>query len=125
MQSRIVAFNIIYINLFEENRSAEAFDFLCSQENLRQKDIDFSNQILDAYFENKNSIHDIVESAVVGYEIKRIYKIDLALIYLATAEFLYLKTPKAVVINEVLEVAKKYSTEKSNSFINGVLAKIN
>lgn len=108
-----------------KKRDAEAFDFLCNQENLKKKDIDFSNQILDAYFQNKDAIHDIVKNAVVGYEVPRIYKIDLALIYLATAEFLYLKTPKAVVINEILELAKQYLTEKSNSFINGVLAKIN
>ena len=44
--------------------------------------------------------------------------------YLAITEIKYVKTPIAVAINEILNLSKKYSTEKSQSFINGVLAKV-
>ena len=53
---------------------------------------------------------------------ERVYKVDLALIYLALKEIDYFDTPKKVVINEIIELAKNYSTEKSASFINGFLA---
>lgn len=65
-----------------------------------------------------------MQNVVTGYKMQRIYKIDLALIYLAVAEMRYTQTPKLVAINETLELAKIFSTEKSSAFINGVLAKI-
>lgn len=125
MQARTVAFNVIYIDLFENKNDSEAFDFLCKEENLKPKEIEFANKILNAYFENKTEIQNKVQEAVVGYKISRIYKIDLALIYLGVAEINFLKNDKALVINEVLELSKIFSTEKSSSFIHGVLAKIN
>ena len=60
-----------------------------------------------------------------GYTINRLFKIDLAIITLAVIELKFIKeNPKEVVINEAIELAKKYSTEKSPRFINGVLADI-
>lgn len=123
-QARTVAFNVIYINLFEDKQDADAFDFLCQEEHLKAKEIEFATEILNAYFDNKNEIHNGVQNVVTGYKMQRVYKIDLALIYLAVAEIKFVQTPKSIVINEVLELAKTYSTEKSSSFINGVLAKI-
>ncbi|MDD3397554.1 MAG: transcription antitermination factor NusB [Clostridia bacterium] len=123
-QARTVAFNVIYINLFEDKQDADAFDFLCQEEHLKAKEIEFATEILNAYFDNKNEIHNSVQNVVTGYKMQRVYKIDLALIYLAVAEIKFVQTPKSIVINEVLELAKTYSTEKSSSFINGVLAKI-
>ena len=67
---------------------------------------------------------DILEF-VKGYDIDRIYKVDLAILVLAVFEIEFEKsTPQNVVINEAVELAKKYSTDKSYSFINGVLAKV-
>jgi len=49
-------------------------------------------------------------------------KVDLTLLKLGLYELEYVKkTPKKVVINEILEIAKEFSTEKSSSFINGIL----
>ena len=51
------------------------------------------------------------------------YKIDLALIYEAVAEIFYVEGSEyKVVINEVVNLAKKYSTDRSHTFINGFLA---
>ena len=59
-----------------------------------------------------------------NFDYDRLFKVDLALIYLALTEIEYCKTPKAVAINEILEMAKKYSTEKSSKFINGLVSAI-
>ena len=48
----------------------------------------------------------------------------MALLSLAVAEIYHYKTPSAIVVNEVLEISKKYSTEKSAKFINGILGSI-
>ena len=51
-------------------------------------------------------------------------KIDLTLLKLGIYEIVYSKLPYKVVINEVVELAKKYGDDSSKSFINGVLASI-
>ena len=68
---------------------------------------------------------DIIKDNIEGYELDRIYKVDLAILVLAIYELKFENsTPDKVVLNEAIELSKKYSTDKSFSFINGVLAKI-
>ena len=56
--------------------------------------------------------------------ISRISKVDLTLLKLGIFEILYSKLPYKVVINEVVELAKKYGDDNSKSFVNGELASI-
>lgn len=77
------------------------------------------NGIVEHYDELKQEIAKYTK----GYSIERVFKIDLALLLVAVYEIKYIKEiPAAVSINEALNLAKKYSTPKSASFINGVLA---
>ena len=57
-----------------------------------------------------------------SFKLSRIYRIDLAILELAIWEIDHTETPYQVVINEAVGLAKKYSTEKSVSYVNGVLA---
>lgn len=60
-----------------------------------------------------------------GFDLDRVYKIDLSILYIAIYEVLYNDdVPDKVAVNEALELAKKYSTDNSPSFINGILASI-
>ncbi len=66
---------------------------------------------------------------IVGYSrdfaADRIYKIDLAILMVAVYEILYRDDiPDAVSANEATELAKKYSTDKSYSFVNGIIASV-
>lgn len=129
-QARVTAFKVIFISLFQTTqneefiKNSEIFDYICKEEKINNKESDFAYEIIDAFFLNSNEIKLLVDKSLTRYKLQRVYKIDLALIYLAITEFKFLKTPKPVAINEVLEIAKLYSTDKSSSFINGILAKI-
>ena len=60
-----------------------------------------------------------------GWDISRLVKIDKDILRIAITELLYVKdAPIKVVCDEAVELAKKYSTEDSSSFVNGILAKI-
>ncbi len=85
------------------------------------------------YMENKCSdvveklvaIDTIINEAAQGWKTSRMGKVDLTLIRLAVYEMKYEEEiPTGVAINEAVELAKKYGTDDSPSFINGVLAKI-
>ena len=117
-KSRETAFKVIYGNLFDTECEVED---IFTEDGLTEEEIDYANQILQTYNQNKNQIKDKLGMILKGYDIERVYKIDLALITLAYCENVYLDVPKAVAINETLEISKIYSTDKSPSFINGIL----
>ncbi len=116
------AFKLIFESLFH------SVDKELSSENLEvlKKDDDktFFEQIMKNFEEHKDEIKTKIEENLKNFEYSRVFKIDLALIYLALTEILYVGTPRAVAINEVLELSKSYSTEKSSKFINGIISAI-
>ncbi len=116
------AFKLIFEGLFHEA------DEELSKENLKplkkQEDIEFFETIVSKFAENQSVMQQKIEAHLKNFEYDRVFKVDLALIYLALTEILYCKTPKAVAINEALELSKTYSTEKSSKFINGIVCAI-
>lgn len=120
-ESRVFAFKMIFSTLFESDLTDTMENF---QENFSDKDKEFAENILKEFTENKPTLQEELKTNLENYELDRIYKVDLALIYLGMTEIKYIKTPKPVVINEVVEIAKKFSTENSQKFVHGVLAKI-
>ncbi|MBU5437553.1 transcription antitermination factor NusB [Tissierella sp. MSJ-40] len=81
--------------------------------------------IEDAVLTIKNNLEEIdnnMISHLQGWSINRLAKVDLAVLRIAIYEILYRKDiPIEVSINEAIEIVKKYSTEESFKFINGVL----
>ena len=70
-------------------------------------------------------IDEQIKKFTTGWDINRLVKLDKDILRMAICELLYVKyTPVKVVVDEALELAKKYSTEDSASFVNGVLAKV-
>lgn len=118
--ARELAFQLIYERLFVKEYFDEEFFAALTKE----EDADFAKSIVKNFEDNKNELEKIVSKHLIGYELDRVYKVDLALIYEALTEILYNKTPKQVAINEVVNLAKKFSTEKSSRFVNGVLSSI-
>lgn len=70
-------------------------------------------------------IDDMVNQVAEGWKTSRMGKVDLTLIRLAVYEMKYEEdVPAGVAINEAVELAKKYGTDDSSSFVNGILAKL-
>lgn len=117
-EMRELAFKTIYSKFF--NPEEDEKDFL---EGVDAEGLEFINKILTNFAEHYQEINDKIASKLKGYTIERLFKIDLSILILAVIELDYIKeNPKQIVINECVELAKKYSTEKSPKFINGVLA---
>lgn len=75
--------------------------------------------------ENKEEILEkISKNLKSDWKIERISKIDLAILKLAIYEIKYKEIPFKVVINEAVELAKKYGEDSSKNFVNGILASI-
>ena len=86
---------------------------------------EYVQAIVEKYQENSIEVDELIKNYAIGWEFDRIFKIDKNILRIAIVELMYIKeAPHKVVIDEALELAKKYSTEDSSSFINGILAKI-
>ena len=72
----------------------------------------------------KEIINQIKDELSEKWEISRLSKISLAILKLAVYEMIYAKVPYKVVINEAVELAKKYGDDSTPAFVNGILASV-
>ena len=124
-EARETAFKLVFLSEFNNEADVE-LSFMSASEGcvLSEEDKTFANNIYELYLQHKEEIKQKLEQQIRDYELARVYKIDLALLEVAITEIEYIKTPAKIVINEILELAKVYSTENSVKFINGVLASL-
>ena len=120
--ARESAFKLIFETLFKDAEK-ETLDEVTSPLK-KEADVKFCEDIFSAYMEHRDELESEVASHLQNFDLSRVYRVDLALIYLALTEIKYLSTPKAVAMNEVIEISKKYSTSDSKKFINGILSAI-
>lgn len=82
---------------------------------------DYAIDLIRGCLQYWEEIDDKIENAVKNWSIARMAAIDRTILRIAMFELLYEKIPSKVVINEAIELGKKFSTENSGAFINGVL----
>lgn len=85
----------------------------------------FGRLLLKSVIDKDDFLSDTIKPRLKNWDIDRIASIDIILIKMAIAEFLYFETiPTKVTINEYIDLAKEYSTEQSGQFVNGILDEI-
>lgn len=96
-----------------------------NRDELSDNDVKYAEEVIKGTIEKLQHIDQLIQSNITGWTKDRIVKVDLAVLRLALYEILYRDDiPAGVAINEAIELAKKYSTEESGNFVNGVLGKI-
>ena len=123
-ESRGLAFELLYsleIQKTSKDEQKEQINmFLESQEIKEQKVKEYIDSTINGIEKNKEEILKYIsQNLKEKWDISRISKVNLALLELAIYEMIY-----KVVVNEAVELAKKYGEETSPSFINGILANI-
>ena len=102
---------------FDSQSSLEFPDF-----NENKEDIEFGIELFEKAIANEEVLQKELDGKTPNWDSERIANLDAILIKLAIAELFYFSNiPPKVTLNEYLEIAKEYSTPKSNLFINGVL----
>lgn len=82
---------------------------------------DFANQLVVGALRDIDKIDERIRTRAEHWRIERMAIVDRNVLRLAVYEFLYSDTPHTVVINEALEVARRFSTFEATQFINGIL----
>ncbi len=81
----------------------------------------FANDLVLGTLEHNDAIDDKIRTRAEHWRIERMAVVDRNVLRLAVYEFLYQDTPHTVVINEALEIARRFSTFEATQFINGIL----
>lgn len=121
---RELAFKLAYE--IEVQGETEEFDiFIENNEISDEKVVLYLKDIKEGLISNSEEIDQLIENNLKeNWNLSRIPKINLSLLKIAIYEMLYKSLPYKVAINEVVELAKKYSDESAPTFINGILASI-
>ena len=83
---------------------------------------EFATKIFRGTVENLASIDEMITAQADNWRLSRMAVVDRNIIRMCVYEFLHENdTPKLVIIDEGIEIAKKYGTQKSSQFINGIL----
>lgn len=123
---RELAFKLLYSNEIQKDIDEEQIKMLLEDNNIEEKEAEkYVKTTFEGIKENINEIQELIQSNLKEkWTIDRISKIDLAILKIAIYELVFTKLPYKVVINEAVELAKKYGEDSSKSFVNGILASI-
>lgn len=124
--AREEAFKLLYgLEIQKENIEEQTEIYLENAEISDENTKTYMKKMVEGVEKNITTIEEkISENLKKDWKIERISKINLVLLKLAIYEILYTETPFKVVINEVVELAKKYGDDTSPNFVNGILASI-
>jgi N utilization substance protein B len=81
----------------------------------------FANKLFEGTVKETKSLDEIIAKHCENWRFERLAAIDRAILRLAIHEMNAVDTPAKVVLNEAVELAKKFSSEESGAFVNGVL----
>lgn len=121
-QSRELALQILFQTEFTSSISTD--DLLSLYEEAVSRDVlDYANILIHGVKENQNKIDELIQSISSHWSLNRMSIVDRNILRLAAFELRFAseKMKPNIAINEAVEIAKKFSTTESSSFVNGIL----
>ncbi len=128
-ETRELAFELLYsleIQKIDQKEYNEQIGLFLTEQNITQeKAKTYMMETVKGIAQNESNILELIsQNLKEKWSIERISKINITLLKLAIYEIVYAKLPYKVVVNEAVEIAKKYGDDNSPAFINGVLANV-
>lgn len=121
--AREAVYKILFAERFNDTIDVDFEKFIYEDMNLSQEDTAFAVSLLTTVRENTDEINSIIANFATKYKPERIYPTDKCALSLAIAELKYFDDiPSIVSIDEALSIVRKFSTEESLNFVNGILA---
>ncbi len=118
-------FKILFERELVDNGIAKRTDEIINEENIRNpKHIEFLKSYVTGVEDNKDFLVEKIKATLKGWTYERLGTIEKALLKLSFYEILIEKMEYEIVINETMEIAKKYSYNDTREFLNGILAQL-
>lgn len=125
-QIRELTFKLLYQIEIQKEINDEVIKIFLDNNEVKEKTAEeyIENDVKGITKNNDRIIILIAKNLKKDWQLERISKVNLAILKLAIYEMLYKKIPYKIVINEAVELAKKYGEDSSSSFVNGILASV-
>jgi N utilization substance protein B len=124
-KSRELAMQALFYMDVNQNDSDELLERFCLNFNFSKKARPFFLKLIKGVIQAKPEIDSIIETYSDNWKINRMACVDRNIMRIAVYELLYCQDiPSKVSINEAIDVGKKFGTEESGAFINGILDSI-
>lgn len=120
--AREIAFKLVFEYAFNQRVNNEEFEEYTAV--LSDDDKAYVSEVYFGVASHSDELEEKISDAIEKFAYERLFKVDRAILLLASYEIFYMDTiPYKVSVDEALTLAEKYSTSKSVKYINGVLAK--
>ncbi len=122
-KSREVALQVLYEMEMRGSEPKAVFDFFWkNSEEVPDEVSKYAIELVEGVWRNKKEIDHVVEKHSLHWKLPRMAVVDRNILRLGTYELLYQHDiPVSVILNEEIEIAKRFGTADSASFINGIL----
>ena len=123
--ARELALKFLYQTEFNSNSPDSELNSFCDRANVSEEIQNFTQALIKNILFHKKEVDELLEKISANWAPDRMAVIDKNILRLGICELLFdPTTPPKVVINEAVEIAKKFGTEESPDFINGILDKV-
>jgi transcription antitermination protein NusB len=121
-KARELALNALFQAEMNATSAVENFPLLCENFEINKKAIPYGRELVYGINEKWEEINAKIAESAVNWRVSRMSVLDRNIIRLAAYELMYKEeVPPRVAIDEAIELAKRYCTEDSPAFINGIL----
>lgn len=121
-KARELAVQILYQIEMKGSEPKEVFDLFWKNEETSPDIRKFATDLVEGTYRNRKEIDLLIEKHSLHWKLSRMAVVDRNILRLGVYELLYLHdVPTSVVLNEAIEIAKRFGTEDSGAFINGIL----
>lgn len=121
--AREAVFTLLYRDLFVNEQDESFIKKTFAEFKLSESDEKFALALYSAVNENAAKITDIISDLSRGFDFSRLFLADKCALKIGVAELKYFSdVPDIVAIDEAVSLTRKYSSDKSPSFVNGILA---
>ena len=118
-------FKLLFEHELIDNNIEKRINDVINEENLKKNDeIDFLRSYVTEIIENENILIEKIKNILDGWTYERLGTIEKVLLKISFYEITIKNVGYEIAINEVLEIAKKYSYNDTKEFLNGILAKL-
>ncbi len=124
-QARELAIQVLFHLEFNPGDPDGVFDLICENFSSQESSRPFSRLLVAGVCEKKKELDELISRASRNWRLERMSRLDRCILRLAAYEILFMEDiPPKVSIDEALELGKRFGTESSGSFINGILDNI-
>lgn len=121
-KARELVIQILFYMEYNPGDPEKGFELICDNYNAPKKLRNFSKKLVQGIYENLEYIDNLIKKSSQNWRLERMSRVDRCILRLSVFELFFMEDiPPKVSIDEAVELGKKFGTEESGSFINGVL----